>query len=128
MTVDEGIDDYVQKISTLVDKAGNNYEAKMKLLTAQTENLSISKMNQMQEFEKQTFDGVKANEIYKQVQDLLDEKISQQQTQKQSLEKQLNQYDSMDPSERLELARMAKDYEALMLQRIKLEKELNQNN
>jgi len=34
----------------------------------------------------------------------------------------------MDASEQLELARMAKDYEKLMLERIMLEKELNDKN
>lgn len=72
LTADEEIDEYLQKIGTLVSKAGDNYDAKVKLMAAQTENLSISKMNQLQEFEKQTFDGVKANEIFKQVETMMD--------------------------------------------------------
>lgn len=103
LTVDDEIDEYIQNLSTLIDTASQNYDAKVKLLTAQTDNLAISKVNQLDEFEKTTFDGLKANDVYKKVQDMLDKKIEEQNSQKAVLEKQLIQYEGMDPSERLEL-------------------------
>jgi len=81
LTADEKIDENLERIGGYVASVENYYGQSGKHLTSQMESLAISKTDQTAEFEKKTFDGPKASEVYMQVQVMMDRKVAAQKTQ-----------------------------------------------